>query len=120
MKSLILSLILAFSAQAQAQTPWAKDCVTWWGGDIPQEERTPENCVYGTNHHDTNRRNQELQQRMAQALQRAHDLGVLGQINATGPSYSSVDTSPQVIITNGGNYVVNRSTLTGRINSITK
>jgi hypothetical protein len=118
MKTVILTVILGFSIHAHAETPWARDCVTFWGGDIPVAERTPENCKYGTNHHDTNRLNQELSQRMAAALQRAHDQGVLGSINTGGPTYAGVDTSPQVIITNGGNYVVTRSTATGRINGV--
>ena len=51
MKKLIVLLALV-ATQAQAETPWARDCVKWWGGDIPLEERTKANCPQGFNHWD--------------------------------------------------------------------
>ena len=49
-KALIVLALVATSAQA---APWNNDCVTWYGGDIPKEERTKENCPTGRNHWDT-------------------------------------------------------------------
>lgn len=51
MKKLLLALALV-SSVAQAETPWARDCVRWYGGDIPVEERTPENCPNKVSHWD--------------------------------------------------------------------
>ena len=33
-------------------TPWQRDCVRWWGGDIAQEQRNQQNCALGSNHWD--------------------------------------------------------------------
>jgi hypothetical protein len=51
MKLLIL-LLVSFCSMAHAQTPWARDCVTWYGASIPEEKRTAENCPSGTSHWD--------------------------------------------------------------------
>lgn len=56
MKTIIETLLLALFItmlminQAHAETPWARDCVKWWGGEIPVEERTPENCPNKVSH----------------------------------------------------------------------
>ena len=51
MKLLIL-LLVSFCSIAHAETPWARDCVTWYGASIPEEKRTPENCATGRSHWD--------------------------------------------------------------------
>lgn len=48
--ALVILTLIALPAQA---APWNADCVTWYGGDIPKEERTKENCPTGRNHWDT-------------------------------------------------------------------
>jgi hypothetical protein len=50
--SVILGGALAFATSARAETPWARDCVTFWGSSIPQEQRTAENCPSGHSHWD--------------------------------------------------------------------
>jgi hypothetical protein len=42
-------LLISFNASAQ---PWARDCVSWWGGAIPIESRTSENCPNQHSHWD--------------------------------------------------------------------
>lgn len=78
MKTLVI-LLAVIPTLAMAQTPWVKDCVTWWGGDIPKSERTKENCPRGSNHWDH-----------------------------SGTGGNSTATSTTTIITNNSTYVVNR------------
>jgi hypothetical protein len=78
----IISIPMLFiPAMALAQTPWQRDCVTWWGGDIPRAERTQENCPNGRNHWDG---------------------------SSPGIVSDATKTSSGVIITNNSTYVVNR------------
>ena len=44
--------MLTATTLSYAETPWARDCVTWYGASIPQEKRTPENCTTGRSHWD--------------------------------------------------------------------
>ena len=53
MKKLLTVLLLVVATQAQAETPWARDCVKWYGGKIPVTERTKANCPNGSSHWDT-------------------------------------------------------------------
>ena len=78
MKKFLIA-VLFVPAFAHAESPWTKDCVRWWGGDIPQAERTRENCPTGKNHWDL-----------------------------SGTGASTVTTSSGVIITNNSTSVVNR------------
>jgi hypothetical protein len=48
----ILAVLALTSTLAQAETPWARDCVNWYGGSIPQSERTVDNCPRGHSHWD--------------------------------------------------------------------
>ena len=73
-------IILAFlPTVALADKPWVRDCVTWWGGDIPKEQRTKENCPNGSNHWDH-----------------------------SGTGAPAIATSTSTVITNNSTYVVNR------------
>lgn len=54
MKYLLLALAL-FASNAQAEAPWVRDCVKWYGGMIPVEERTEENCPNLRSHWDTDK-----------------------------------------------------------------
>ena len=57
MKKLILaSTLLLVATQIHAESAHVMACVKWWGGDIPVEERTQENCPTGTNHWDMSRK----------------------------------------------------------------
>jgi hypothetical protein len=78
MKKFLIAVVFA-PAFAHAESMWAKDCVRWWGGDIPKAERTKENCPTGSNHWDH---------------------------SGTGPG--TITTQSGVIITNNSTYVVNR------------
>lgn len=48
-----LIAVLFVPSLVMAESLWVRDCVRWWGGDIPQAERTKENCPRGKNHWDT-------------------------------------------------------------------
>jgi hypothetical protein len=54
MKKLFFMLLLA-TTQAHAQAPWVTDCVKWYGGFIPVEERTDDNCPNLRSHWDTDK-----------------------------------------------------------------
>jgi len=78
MKRLLIALAIV-PVFAHAESMWVRDCVRWWGGDIPKAERTKENCPTGSNHWDH---------------------------SGTGPSTTT--TQSGVIITNNSTFVVNR------------
>ena len=78
MKRLLITLAFVPTI-ALADSPWVKDCVRWWGGNIPKEERTKENCPTGSNHWDH-----------------------------SGTGASTITTSSGMVITNNSTYVVNR------------
>ena len=50
MKKVIALIMLAVSVNAYAEAPWVRDCVKWYGAEIPVEERTPENCPSKISH----------------------------------------------------------------------
>lgn len=52
MKFIVLILTVLVTGTALAETPWARDCVTFWGGSIPIDERTEQNCPSGRSHWD--------------------------------------------------------------------
>ena len=45
-------IMATLSLTATAETPWARDCVTFWGSSIPQSERTVDNCPRRHSHWD--------------------------------------------------------------------
>ena len=49
----VVAVLLTACSISWAVTPWAKDCVTWYGAAIPVDKRTPENCVTGRSHWDS-------------------------------------------------------------------
>lgn len=49
---LLLTVLAVLPTVVSAQTLWQRDCVRWWGGDIPVDQRTKENCPTGRNHWD--------------------------------------------------------------------
>jgi len=98
MKTTLFFCLILTSTLASAQTPWARDCVTFWGGDIPVAERTQENCPKGSNHWDQGPKANPGPQSLD---------GVV-----------AVNTQPYTIITSQGNYTVIPSTLTGRTQAI--
>ncbi len=74
-----LLVLLFVPVFAHAESMWVRDCVRWWGGDIPKAERTKENCPTGTNHWDK-----------------------------SSQGAPTVTTSSGIVITNNSTYVVNR------------
>lgn len=78
MKKLVILLALV-PTLALAEPPWVKDCVRWWGGDIPKNERTEANCPNKTNHWDK---------------------------SSQGAPTTTTQTG--IVITNNSTYVVNR------------
>lgn len=78
MKKFLIAVAFVPS-MAMAESLWVRDCVTWWGGDIPRAERTKDNCPNGSNHWD---------------------------YSGTGPA--DIKTSSGLVITNNSTYVVNR------------
>lgn len=48
----VIAVLLTACSLSWAATPWAKDCVTWYGAAIPEEKRTAENCPNGRSHWD--------------------------------------------------------------------
>jgi hypothetical protein len=93
---LILSLILGgclavAMSSAHADTPWARDCVTWYGGSIDFEERTKENCPNGRSHWD-------------------------GDIQLS-PN-ARPNSQPYSVLLPSGNYLVIPNTTTGRVQAV--
>lgn len=91
MIKLLVLLCLATSSLAHAVTPWARDCVTFWGADIPVNERTQDNCPRGSNHWDQGPKD-----------------GTLMSVNSQGGN-----TLPQTVLLPSGNYVIIRNATTG-------
>jgi hypothetical protein len=88
--SMLLGGAVAVSCSTAHAAPWNKDCVTFWGGKIAPEERTPENCPNGHSHWD--------------AATPGSGSGSLyaRPTSTTAPNYNS----PALITTNSGNYLV--------------
>ena len=54
MKNMLLIIAVICSTNVEA-APWNKDCVTFWGKPIPQDQRNSENCPTGRSHWDVQR-----------------------------------------------------------------
>jgi hypothetical protein len=88
--SMLLGGAIAVSCSTAQAAPWNADCVTFWGGKIPVEERTPENCPTGHSHWDA-------------AIKGSGTASNYTQANgSTAPNYNS----SAMITTNNGNYIV--------------
>jgi hypothetical protein len=88
--SMLLGGAIAVSCSTAQAAPWNADCVTFWGGKIPVEERTPENCPTGHSHWDA-------------AIPGSGTASNYVQANTgTQPNYNS----SAMITTNNGNYIV--------------
>lgn len=87
MKYILLALAV-ISSTAQA-APWNKDCVTFWGGKIAVEDRTPENCPTNHSHWDA-------------AVPGSGTASNYVSQGNTAPNYNT----QAMITTNSGNYIV--------------
>ena len=117
MKAVILVVVLAFSTLAEA-SPWSDNCVNIWGGDIPKESRTQDNCPSGSNHYDRKATMDALVAQRTEILAQAQAQGLADRIAYTGVNSYASQTLPQSINTNVGNYVIGRSSATGNVNAI--
>ena len=91
--SMILGGAIAFAISAPAHSaPWNADCVTFWGGKIPQDKRTPENCPSGRSHWDR---------------EEASGLGTGSRMPAPiAGGYNPNPTLPTTVITNSGTVLI--------------
>ena len=88
--SMILGGAVAVSCSTAQAAPWNADCVTFWGGKIALEDRTPENCPTGHSHWD------------AAVKGSGSGSNYAGTNTSTAPNYNS----SAMITTNNGNYIV--------------
>ena len=96
MSKLLVLLALCTSLSCHGATPWARDCVTFWGADIPPNERTQDNCPRGSNHWDQGPKD-----------------GTLMSVASQGGN-----TLPQTVLLPSGMYVVIRNATTGATQAI--
>jgi len=105
MKKFLIA-VLFVPAFAHAESMWAKDCVRWWGGDIPQAERTKENCPTGKNHWDSTRPSEAV---AGSRIELSNNTGYVGNnSNAVNGTNNSSMTAQTVNLPNGS-YIVTRS-----------
>lgn len=88
----VVALTLAVASLTAQSAPWNKDCVTWWGGQIPPAERTQENCPNNHSHWDTPIQGSAVASNTGSAVDNRQPL--------LNPSL------PTTVITNSGSYVI--------------
>jgi hypothetical protein len=105
MKKFLIA-VLFVPALAHAESPWTKDCVRWWGGDIPQAERTKENCPGGRNHWDSTKPSATV---AGPRIELSNNTGYVVNNNVTVNSTNNSSMGAQTVNLPNGSYIVTRS-----------
>ncbi len=111
MKKLLMISMMALMINTANATPWARDCVRWWGGAIPEQDRTAENCPNGYSHWDAPKTltNGEVGPQAS---------GATEIYNQTYRTSGTVNSNVRSIVTNSGTYVIIPNHSSGGIGAV--